>query len=118
MKADKAGNRINPKRKRSTKMKTILKDALKIYELYDQLVWIDAADSGCEVEEFSDYHIAKEAEWKLFCYIGDDTLYAEELAGEWSHEAMLDARKTVRQLKAFIKKYPKDQQSHEGKTIQ
>ena len=99
-------------------MKKILEDALKIPELDSQLRDVDTADGNCELEDFSDYHIAKEADWKLICYVGDDTLYAEELIGEWGNELMLEARKNVRMLKAFVKKYPKDKQNREGKTIE
>ena len=99
-------------------MKQILKDALKIPELESQLSDVDTADGNCKLEDFSDYHVAKEADWKLICYVGDDTLYAQELNGEWGNELMLEARKNVRMLKAFVKKYPKDKQNREGKTIE
>ncbi len=99
-------------------MKQILKDALKIPELKSQLSDVDTSDGNCKVEDFSDYHIAKEADWKLICYIEDDTLYSEELNGEWGNELMIEAKKNVRMLQAFVKKYPKAKQSRDGKTIE
>ena len=92
----------------------VLEHALEIDELYMQLADIDTADLECEVHELSDYHIVMEALYKISCYQEGGHILNEHLAGEDGKEAMLEARKNLKQLKTFVKKYPLLKQNRKG----
>lgn len=90
------------------KHRPIVIAALKIAELEYQLVNINAVDDKLEPDVYlaniSDQEIINEAEWRLsgFFEYGHDN--NDRLNGEDKNERA-DARKNVRQLYAFLKKY-------------
>ena len=92
----------------------MLEHALGIDELYVQLVDVDASDLKCEVHELSDYHIVMEALYKISCYQEGGHILNEHLEGEDGKEAMLEARKNLKQLKTFVKKHPLLNQNRKG----
>lgn len=87
-------------------MRQILKDAYKSDEAFYQLAEIDAVDEKKDPEEFTDEFIIKEVRFCLEKYKGGIGFeHEEELAGERGREAQKAAKKNVRALEAFLKKY-------------
>jgi len=90
-------------------MTPILKDALAIEELNYDLTEIIAVDDRCEVEDIPEDTILGEAIYVL-------EKFTSPVQGFFHHDCLMGrdgadeqrwARKNVKQLKAFIKKYGK-----------
>jgi hypothetical protein len=85
-------------------MPNFLSEALDIYELHFSLRNISEDDKK-EISDYSQKEIVNEAIWVLSVFNEGGTCCNESLIGDNGKEEQLDARKQVRQLKAFIKKY-------------
>jgi len=90
-------------------MTPMLKDALAIDELNYDLTEIIAVDDRCAVEDIPDETILGEAIYVLekFTSPVQGFLHHDCLMGRDGAEEQRWARKNVKQLKAFIKKYYK-----------
>ena len=90
------------------KTRQIVKDALKIRELEYSLTNI-ADDDKCEISDYSDEEIYKEAEYILYTFTIPGTMNNDYFLGlyegehEW--EETLHIRKQFKQLKKFLEKY-------------
>jgi hypothetical protein len=87
----------------------MLKDALAIDELNYNLNEIIAVDDRCEVEEIPDDTILGEAVYVLEKFTSpiQGFFHHDCLMGRDGAEEQRWARKNVKQLKAFIRKYEK-----------
>jgi hypothetical protein len=90
-------------------MTPMLKDALAIDELNYNLNEIIAVDDRCEVEEIPDDTILGEAVYVLEKFTSpiQGFFHHDCLMGRDGAEEQRWARKNVKQLKAFIRKYEK-----------
>jgi hypothetical protein len=90
-------------------MSQILKDALAIDELSYNLTEIIAVDDRCEVQDIPEDTILGEAIYVLdkFTSPVQGFFHHDCLMGNDGPEEQQWARKNVKQLKAFIKKYNK-----------
>ena len=90
-------------------MRPMLKDALAIDELNYDLTEIIAVDDRCEVEDITDDTIMIEAKYVLekFTSSVQGFFHHDALMGRDGAEEQAWARKNVKQLKAFIRKYNK-----------
>jgi hypothetical protein len=79
-------------------------DALKSYELATSLENI-ASDDKKRLEEYSVAEVVKEAEYVLSCYYEGGHCSNDELRGDAGPEARKTARREVRILTNYIKKY-------------
>ena len=82
----------------------IVKDALKCDELRYQLEDIDCVDFKCNVNDFDDDHIIKEAKYKLECFAEGGHVYNDMLNSDDPSERA-QARKEKKQIERFLKKY-------------
>ena len=87
-----------------TKAPKYIMDALKSGELGLDLETISIDDKK-EITDYTVEEVVKEAKYILSLYSEGGTASHEELTGEDGEEAQLSARKEVRTLKAYIKKY-------------
>jgi hypothetical protein len=85
-------------------MEQYLKDALKIYELSNNLENI-TIDDRKKIEDITLNEVIEEAKYLLKCYYESGHILNEDLLGYEGREAQKEAEKTVKQLKKFIKKY-------------
>ena len=91
-------------------MRAIVKAATAIPEMQFAFECICADDSkpqGREVtpEDYSDEEIVSEAEYRLSTYFEDGHINSDEMRMGDDPESNKIARKDIRMLKAFIKKY-------------
>lgn len=86
-------------------MKAIFKDALKSNELKHLLfTWIESDPKKQSIEDFTPAELIQEANWILYtCEIGDNFLI-DDLEDK-NADVRKDARRELKTLKAFVKKY-------------
>jgi hypothetical protein len=84
---------------------TYLQDMNKIYELWSQLNDVIGVDDNKQPEDYTVEEIVYEANFLLIMYLEGGTIQGYALDGYDGKEAQKDAKKTVRQLQAYIKKW-------------
>jgi hypothetical protein len=85
-------------------MRTIVKAATAIPEMQFAFECI-CADDKKEPENYTDEEIVSEAEYRLSTYFEDGHINSDEMRMGDDPEMNKIARKDIRMLKAFIKKY-------------
>ena len=88
-------------------MRKIIKDVEKCWELYTQFTDVLCPDDKRELDDYSDEEIIAEAIYTRdkFTDPMGGWIHYDEYIGEEGKECQNEARKTVRQLNALIKKY-------------
>jgi hypothetical protein len=89
---------------KGNKMRSILKAAMSIEELANNLQQI-AQDDKKEVNDYTDAEIVHEAKYILSCFHEAGHLNNEDYIGENGEEFQKSARDQVRKLNALIKKF-------------
>jgi acetoacetate decarboxylase len=87
-----------------SKMKQIVKDALKIDEMIFAFECI-CPDDGKNPEDYTDEELVTEAEYRLYTYFESGHMNNDEMRLGNDPEARKQARTDIRKLRAFIKKY-------------
>ena len=82
-----------------------VRDALKCERLRYQLYDVLCVDDNCEPDDYSDWQLVSEATYMRSLYFESGTVSAMELRGDDGKEIQKDARREVRQLDRFIKKW-------------
>jgi hypothetical protein len=86
-------------------MKTILKDALKSYELAHQLrTWIESDNKKQNMDDFTPAELIEEANAVLYFFNQGDSILNDLLESD-NLDDRKHAQQEVRALKSFIKKY-------------
>lgn len=85
-------------------MRAIVKAATAIPEMQFAFECI-CADDKKEPEDYTDEEIVSEAEYRLSTYFEDGHINSDEMRMGDDPESNKTARKDIRMLKAFIKKY-------------
>ena len=85
-------------------MRAIVKAATAIPEMQFAFECI-CADDNKEPEDYTDAEIVSEAEYRLSTYFEDGHINSDEMRLGDDREANKIARKDIKMLKAFIKKY-------------
>ena len=96
-------------------MRAIVKAATAIPEMQFAIECI-CADDNKEPDDYTDAEIVSEAEYRLSTYFEDGHVNNDEMRMGDDREANKTARKDIRMLKAFIKKY-KTVDSHWSKYV-
>jgi len=87
------------------KHRECVRDALKCERLNDQLLNVICIDDNCTPDEYSDWQLVSEAVYMRSLYFESGTLSNREYCGEEGKELQRDAKREVRQLDRFIKKW-------------
>ena len=86
-------------------MKPILKDALKSHELTHLLrTWLESDNTKQTLEDFTPTELIQEANWILWTINVNDNFLLEDLKSDNPDERNF-ARREIKALKSFIKKY-------------
>ena len=85
-------------------MRKIVKDALNISEMEYAFECI-CTDDKKNPEDYTDDEIVNEAEYRLFTYFEDGHTNNDDMRVSDDAESRAIARKDIRQLTAFIKRY-------------
>lgn len=88
------------------KRRQIVVDALKIPELAYQLD-LNCTDDKCEPDAYDDETIIAEAKYRLDTYFEDGHANNDDMRLSENANERAIARKDIKMLKAFIKKYSK-----------
>ncbi len=85
----------------------IVRDAMKVSELWYQLSEVIAIDDDCEVDDYTDWDIVSEAMFVQNKYLdqSDCWIHREALEGKHGEEDRKGARRELRQLNRFLKKW-------------
>jgi len=85
-------------------MRTLVLDALKCSELEHSLDII-STDDGKRIEDYTNAEIITEAQYVIGLFTEGGTAQSESLSGDCGKESQRNARRELRELKAFLKKH-------------
>lgn len=82
-----------------------VRDALKCDRLKDQLYNVICVDDDCEPDDYSDWQLVSEATYMRSLYFEGGTVSNMEYRGDEGEDIQRAAKREVRQLNRFIKKW-------------
>jgi|TARA_R110001606_G_scaffold151214_1_gene291633 hypothetical protein len=86
-------------------VRDIIRDINKVDALRQQVIEVNCQDDNCEPSDYTDVEIMDEALYVLSTYSERGHINAEMLWGYDGAESKRIARRELRQLRGFVKKY-------------